>query len=144
MKLNLGCGNEHKEGYINIDVRNLPSVDIVRDILRGLPFSDGVVDSIYSENFLEHLPQAEVIWAMNEMWRVLKSGGTAEHLVPIAGSEQHWQDPTHLSHWTRETLTYFEQDNRRNQYYGDAIKPWLIRKREDATNNLIRFVLQKP
>src|SRR3989304_7875525 len=126
IKLYLGCGHSRKEGYLGVDVRSLSEVDIVRDILRGLPFSDGVVEAIYSENFLEHLPQAECIRCMNEMHRVLRSGGEAQHLVPVAGSTNFWQDPTHLSHWVPETFTYFQLGHPRNPYYGGLILPWEV------------------
>jgi hypothetical protein len=32
VKLNLGCGPDIREGYINIDVRELPGVDVCMDI----------------------------------------------------------------------------------------------------------------
>lgn len=123
-RLNLGCGSTPKEGFINIDSRALPGVDLVRDVLRGLPFDDNSVDSIYSENFLEHLPQSECIWMMNEMHRVLKPGGEAIHVVPLAGSTNFFQDPTHTAHWVQETFTYFTLGHARNLYYGGAIAPW--------------------
>lgn len=126
IRLNLGCGSSPRNGWINMDSRALPGVDIVRDVLRGLPFADNSVDEIYSENFLEHIPQTEVIWVMNEMHRVLKMDGQATHLVPEAGSVIQMQDPTHLSQWHRETFTYFELHHGRNRYYGDAMLPWII------------------
>ena len=145
IKLYLGCGHSRKEGYLGVDVRSLSEVDIVRDILRGLPFSDGVVEAIYSENFLEHLPQAECIWCMNEMHRVLRSGGEAQHLVPVAGSTNFWQDPTHLSHWVPETFTYFQLGHPRNAYYGGSILPWQVESVEILEPNKVMDVwLRKP
>lgn len=132
-------------GWINLDCRALPGIDIVRDVLRGLPFSDASLSEIHSENFLEHIPQAEAIWLMNEMHRVLEPGGRAVHIVPMAGTTVYWQDPTHLSHWVPETLTYFEKDNARNRYYGDAIRPWLVDRCEEiSTNRVLRIELRKP
>jgi ubiquinone/menaquinone biosynthesis C-methylase UbiE len=130
---------------VNIDSRPLPGVDVVRDILRGLPFSDETVDEVYSENFLEHIPQTEVIWVMNEIWRVMKPGGTMHHLIPEAGTTLFFQDPTHTAHWCFETFTYFQQGHRRNEYYGGAIKPWIIESltRTDP-NKLIDVVMRKP
>lgn len=127
IRLNLGCGDKPRAGWINIDNRPLPGVNIVRDILRGLPFADNSVVEIFSDNFLEHLPQTEAIWAMNEMHRVLVDGGLAVHIVPSAGSVIQMQDPTHLSQWHKETFTYFEWSHARNAYYGNTIKPWSIK-----------------
>jgi predicted SAM-dependent methyltransferase len=138
IRLNLGCGSSPLPGFINLDNREIPGVDIVRDVLRGLPFSDSSVGFIQSDNFLEHLPQTEVIWVMNEMWRVLINGGEMVHSFPEAGTVNYWQDPTHLSHWHRETLTYFQKDHRRNKYYGGEIKPWVI---EDVDGPNVNGVL---
>jgi predicted SAM-dependent methyltransferase len=139
MKLNLGCGDRLRDGYINIDNRptGIPFGALWRDVLRGLPFSDEVVDEIYSENFLEHIPQTEVIWMMNEMHRVMKPGGTMTHLVPRAGSTNFYQDPTHLSHWIEDTLTYFRKDNPRNLYYDGAIRPWTHAQCTDVNVNSV-------
>ncbi len=123
MNLHLGCGTVIRADWINLDIRDLPGVNIVRDILRGLPFSDDVVDEIYSENFLEHIPQAEVIWVMNECWRVLKMGGVAAHIIPLAGTDNDFGDPTHLSHWSENTITYFNHAHLHWSYYS-GIKPW--------------------
>lgn len=125
-KLHLGCGNLRKDGYINIDNRELPSVDLVRDITKGLPFSDETIDEVYSENFMEHIPQSEVIFVMNEIWRVLKPGGIAHHMIPLAGTPNDFQDPTHLSRWHPDTFLYFTKDHKKNEYYGEYIKPWNI------------------
>lgn len=137
IRLYLGCGSTPRPGWVNLDSRALPGVDIVRDVLRGLPFADGTVDEIASENFLEHLPQTEAIWIMNEMHRVLKLGGVAHHLIPEAGSVIQMQDPTHLSQWHEVTFTYFQQGHGRNKYYGDLIKPWAITLTKTDPNRLL-------
>lgn len=126
IKLNLGSGNAPRNGFLNIDRRQLPTVDIVRDVLRGLPFADDSVGHIYSENFLEHLPQTEIIWMFNEMWRVLEPGRSMQHLIPQAGTALFFQDPTHTAHFSVETFTYFELNHVRNLYYGGEILPWII------------------
>ncbi len=145
IRLNLGAGDVPRDGWINIDRRDRPGVDIVRDVLRGLPFSDDTVDEIYSENFIEHLPQVEIIWFFNEMWRVLKPGCGMTHLLPEAGTVMFYQDPTHLSHFNFETFTYFTQGHRRNLYYDGAIRPWIINHlRLTDPNKLIDVSMSKP
>jgi SAM-dependent methyltransferase len=139
IRLNLGCGRSPKAGWVNLDCEAWPGVDVVRDVLRGLPFGDGSVDEIYSENFLEHIPQAEVIFLMNEMHRVLVPNGVANHIVPEAGTVYDLSDPTHLSRWHRETLTYFEWSHGHNSYYGDRIKPWVINIRLTKPNELLHL-----
>jgi predicted SAM-dependent methyltransferase len=135
IRLYLGCGSLPRAGWINLDIRPLPGVDIVRDVLRGLPFSDSAVDQLASENFLEHIPQSEVIWLMDEMHRVLKPNGLARHLIPQAGSVIDFQDPTHLSRWCAETFTYFEHLHARQKIYG--AHPWLIKIGYTDPNRLL-------
>jgi SAM-dependent methyltransferase len=144
-RLHLACGRIRKEGYINIDRRPLPAVDVVRDVLRGLPFDDDSVDEIYSENFLEHLPRQEVICFMNEMWRVLKPGAKAHHLLADVGTVMYTQDPTHDAIWCFETFTYYTLGHRRNLYYAPDIKGWIIEQLDHTVpNQLIDVIMRKP
>lgn len=146
MKLHLGAGNQILEGYINIDNRQLPGINIVRDILRGLPFEDNTIEKVVSENFLEHIPQTEVIWVMNEIWRVLKPGGIAHHVIPLAGTFNDWQDPTHLSRWGVETFDYFTKDHYKNNYYDQAVSPWIIQSLEvlPPKRHTLEVIMIKP
>ena len=139
IKLNLGCGNTIKEGWVNIDNRPLPGVNIVRDLMHGLPYSDETVEEIYSENFLEHIPSGECVWFMNEMHRVLIPGGKMTHLVPMAGSENFYQDFDHKSAWVSNTFTYFQKGHHRNEYYGGTHKPWILDSYE-VNCNKVQFV----
>jgi predicted SAM-dependent methyltransferase len=118
-KLNLGCGDKVFGGWINIDNRHnvkftrttnseTDQVYIQRDILRGLPFDDSTVDEVLCDNLLEHIPPGEdVVFLMNEIWRVMKPGAILHIKVPEAGKPVDFQDPTHKSHWNMNTIDYF-------------------------------------
>lgn len=48
MKLNLGCGKDIKDGYINLDVRYIKGVDVVCNLNSfPYPFQNDVFDEIY-------------------------------------------------------------------------------------------------
>lgn len=82
LKINIGCGHLPKSGYINIDRRQLPGVDIVAD-LNSLPFHSGQVDEIYSAHLLEHFPQEELVRVIvPNFFRLLKPGGRLVAVVP--------------------------------------------------------------
>lgn len=87
MKLNLGSGEFRLEGCINIDIRDLPEVDLVYDLNQGLPFGDGIVDSVVASHVLEHLANPHFI--LSEICRVCKSDATVEIRVPLY---QVWQE----------------------------------------------------
>jgi predicted SAM-dependent methyltransferase len=54
MKINLGCGGDIREEYINIDIRHLPGVNVVADVTH-LPFKDNSVDEILAIDIYEHV-----------------------------------------------------------------------------------------
>lgn len=115
--LNLGSGLRPLEGYINIDNRKEVNPDIVCDVTEGLPYDDNSVDSIRAHDFLEHIPTEKTIQVINEIWRVLKPGGTFASLTPDAEFGQGaFQDPTHLSFWVENSWLYFSEPNSRALY----------------------------
>jgi predicted SAM-dependent methyltransferase len=83
MKLNVGCGPNIKDSWVNIDLH--PAADLRLDARRRMPFADGSADIVYSEHFLEHLEYPED--AMNflrECLRILAPGGRFSVAVPDA------------------------------------------------------------
>jgi len=80
-KLEIGSGPKPKEGYLHFDIRKLPVTDVVGDA-KKLPFKEGEFMEVYSRFFLEHLPRKDALLALKEMFRVLKSKGKLEILVP--------------------------------------------------------------
>jgi len=75
MKLHLGCGDRHLEGYTNIDIVPGPDVDIVSSAHELKNVDDNSVDEILAEHLLEHLTFYEANRALAEWYRVLKPGG---------------------------------------------------------------------
>lgn len=82
LKLNLGCGNDIKDGYINIDrYNNKNAIDINCDI-RKLPFEDESVKEILISHTLEHFKKDDVLVLLKEFNRVLEINGWLEIRVP--------------------------------------------------------------
>ena len=80
LKLHVGCGDKHLDGWINIDQQALPGVDVVADVTGGLKFSN--VEAVYAEHFLEHLPITAALDFMVEAHRVLGSDGVIRLSTP--------------------------------------------------------------
>ena len=80
VRLNIGCGDDIRPGYLNID-RFAQGAGIRMDASR-LAFADRSVDEIFSSHMLEHLSKYEVPELLGEWNRVLKPGGKVEIIVP--------------------------------------------------------------
>jgi len=80
--LDLGCGTNKKEGHFGIDISPVKGVDLVYDLSNGIPFPNNSIDKIFTKHFLEHIDN--LLYLIEEMFRVLKLGGIAEIIVP------HW------------------------------------------------------
>lgn len=108
LKLNLGCSDDHKPGYLSVDIA--PPADVVTDLRVPWPWEDSSVDEIYAHDVLEHLPQ---IHALNEAHRVLKPGGILDLAVPAVNLSDGrinlgaFADPTHVSFWCLDTRYYY-------------------------------------
>ena len=78
------CGGEfpYRNGFLNVDIRPLPNVDIVADITKGLNFVDHTVDEILSCGTLEHFYIPTVLEILKELRRVLKPGGKLTVGIP--------------------------------------------------------------
>jgi SAM-dependent methyltransferase len=88
VRVNLGCGTDIRDGWVNIDRHDAPGV-IQYDISRlPLPFESGVVDEILASHVLEHLPCWEDL--MPELHRILRPGGILEVRVPYKHDFQPW------------------------------------------------------
>ncbi len=80
--VNLGCGNNWREGWINIDVvSNSPYVKAY-DLRKGIPLENESADFVYSSHMLEHLGKREAENFIRECFRVLKKGGIIRIAVP--------------------------------------------------------------
>lgn len=116
MKLNLGCGYNKLEGYVNVDHDPLCEPDVVADLESTLPFDDSSVDEITLCHVLEHLGQDTKtylnIW--KEFYRILKPNGLIKITVPHWNHENFHHDPTHVRKVTPVGVDMLSQE--RNMY----------------------------
>lgn len=76
LKLEIGCGTNPQPGYIHLDVRALPGVQVVCDFSKEkLPFKDETFVEIYSSHSIEHVSFRYLPHVLQEWHRVLKPGG---------------------------------------------------------------------
>ena len=82
IKLHLGCGTKHLEGYTNIDIRYLPGVDEVNNIRFLRNYKENSVDEIYACHVLEHFGRWEYKEVLRRWFEILKPGGKLRLAVP--------------------------------------------------------------
>jgi len=81
MKLHLGCGKRYIPGFVHVDVKPAPHVDIVSRVER-LPLESGSASLIYASHLLEHFGRHEYKAVLAEWFRVLEAGGVLRLAVP--------------------------------------------------------------
>lgn len=104
VRLNLGCGHDIREGWVNVDAVARPGVDRVLDLNGPWPWADSSVDEVFCSHTLEHLDSFQHF--TNECWRVLKPGAKATVVVPHGRSDRATQDPTHRRIITEASFLY--------------------------------------
>lgn len=126
--LDLGCGNNPKnpfnaEELYGIDIANSKNTKYFKTVdlnINPIPFPDNHFDYVTAFDFIEHIPRIIYVdgkirncfvEVMNEIWRVLKPGGTFLACTPyIDHPEAAFSDPTHVNFITKKTVDYFTKD----------------------------------
>jgi len=133
--VDLGCGSRkasaavlgHPDRKADIGIDICPdngAVDIVCPLgLEKIPLKDNSVDLVTAHDFMEHIPRQTVVpnalghleyrnptlYLVNEIHRILKSGGYFEAIVPSLPEYPSGavRDPTHVSFYSLESFDYF-------------------------------------
>lgn len=84
LRVNLGCGHVPMDGYVNVDMRELPGVDAIADAA-DLPFEPGSLDEIHSAHLVEHFPLEHLRRVVLPHWhKMLRPGGVLRAVTPDA------------------------------------------------------------
>lgn len=83
MKINIGSNRKKVEGFTNVDILDLPEVDVKHDVTKiPWPFADGAAHYILMQEFLEHVGFRHTVPILQECHRVLAPGGVLCVQVP--------------------------------------------------------------
>jgi hypothetical protein len=130
VRLNLGSGKTSREGFYNVDLVALDTVDMVADLNRpldGLP--DNSVAQVVCKHTLEHIQN--IVGILSELHRVVRPEGQIEIAVPHFSNPYGYSDPTHVHFFGLFSMYYFadmEDQPRRKVpcHYGDS--PFIVEK----------------
>jgi predicted SAM-dependent methyltransferase len=81
-RVHLGSGDHRISGWINVDFDPAMAIDVAADLRRSIPLRSGSVDLIHSEDFIEHIDEADGKTVMRECYRVLRPRGVMRLLTP--------------------------------------------------------------
>jgi len=98
--LNLGCGPDYREGWVNYDLK--PIGDVCGDCEQGLPFQDGSFDFVLASHLFEHIHDLRGL--KKEIRRIIKRGGTLVVITPYYLSPDAWGDDTHCRAFSRQSF----------------------------------------
>jgi predicted SAM-dependent methyltransferase len=94
LKINYGCGLTSQPGYLNVDIRWTPVVDVMGDLSWCARTYRGKADEVYCSHVLEHYDYPGREWrsgpgtvtaAMADAYAILKPGGCFRIAVPDFG-----------------------------------------------------------
>ncbi len=102
-KLNLGCGDDIKKGYINVDFEKFKGVDKIFDLNKiPYPFKEKRFEEILINNILEHLNNPYQV--MKEIYRISKKNCKIYITVPHFTSDNVWGDIQHKRGFNFDTF----------------------------------------
>ena len=99
MKLNLGCGKDYIDDWVNVDLYDDSKCDVTHNLEEfPWPWDDGSVSEIRIIHTLEHLGADWKVYIkiLQEMYRICEDDAIIHVHVP---SPWHWNftsDPTHV------------------------------------------------
>ena len=142
--LDCGCGHHKTPGAVGMDRRKVEGIDVVHDLaVLPYPFPNELFNRVILSHVMEHLNPKYHVEIVDEIWRILKVGGILALAMPYAGSEGHWQDPTHIKPWNRDTAWYFDPSHPSQLYDVYRPKPWKVAANSYQMNGNLEIVLEK-
>lgn len=108
MKLNLGCGNDVKDDFINADHDKKKGIDVVMDINKfPWPFKDNSFDYVLCSRILEY--SLDISKVMGELYRITKKEGIIEVISPYHKSDGAFKHSSFITETT--PLAYLPENS---------------------------------
>jgi|SRR3989344_1644318 len=135
-KLNLGCGNNIRSGYVNLDNVKLDGVDIVHDLNKyPYPFKNNEFDEIICHHILEHLDN--IPKCLKELSRIGRKGAKIKIRAPHFASYSAWTDLTHKHPFGWASLDYVASNKTHKHSVGKKLSHEYGEERFNVKRKLI-------
>ena len=123
LRLNLGCGPNKLDHYLNIDKADFADLSLDLELAK-LPFDNNSVIEVLADQVMEHI--TNLIPLMNELYRVMAPGAKLKISVPHVPYQEAFQDPTHVRFFTDMSWEYWNANSFYWQEVGKTygIKPF--------------------
>ena len=133
IKLNLGCGFDKREGFVNADSFPACNPDVLLNIEQfPWAFEDNSFDYVLMKHVLEHVGATFDSFkkVMQELYRVTAPNGIIEIHVPHYRHDTWWSDPTHVRAFT--PLTFQMMSRKQND-------EWIAKK---SNYTMLSYVME--
>ncbi|MHB1685930.1 MAG: methyltransferase domain-containing protein [Ignavibacteriaceae bacterium] len=126
-KLEVGCGDRKREGYMGMDIVQLPSVDVVHDMnITPWQFGDNTFDEIIFDDVLEH--SKNFLGILSEVYRVSVPNAIIKISLPHFSSDNMYSDPTHTIFFSSRSFNYFDKSlNYKHSFYLQSVNFKIIK-----------------
>lgn len=128
MRLNLGCGKDIREGYVNLDINPLLSGASYCDVTSLSNYKDGEVEEILALDIIEHFPKVKINPILKEWCRVLCPGGKLTIRTPDVDRIFELYQEAKVGEITWERLSeiiHGKQDGPFNFHFVSLSFPWI-------------------
>jgi predicted SAM-dependent methyltransferase len=138
MKLNLGCGKDIRQNYINLDIVDYGG-NMVHDINKfPYPFEDDTFEEIYASHVLEHLDNFHQV--VTELYRISKPGALIIVYAPFFLNTKYFGEPDHKIPFSIRTFDNYEYyQNRKLKFY----ERWKLNHRTNYESKVKFEILEK-
>jgi len=112
LKLNLGCGYQHLDGYVNVDKWEAVKPDVLWDLEElPWPWETNSVERVVLSHILEHVGQTtdKFFAIIKELYRICADGAELDITLPHYQHYTFYADPTHIRPILPETLQTFSK-----------------------------------
>lgn len=150
LKISLGAGTEPEEGFVNVDIVDMPGINVVHNLMQyPWPFEDGSADYIKAKDIIEHMAthlsdgRSSIIAFLEECHRILRPGGTLWIQTPSWEADFLWIDPTHVRGFDKRSFDFFDPETDFGRATGFYSKAKFKVQGEESENHNLKFTMVK-